>query len=71
MLDFRAGMVVATIANVNRDSRKRHKPYEPADFFPSLRDTPVSQGKAKDMDMADWLVAWSGGFGANTVVREQ
>ena len=32
--DWRAGMVAATIANVNRDPKKRRKPFEPADFLP-------------------------------------
>lgn len=35
MLDFRAGVIVATLANVNRG--KNQKAYEPGDFFPSLR----------------------------------
>lgn len=35
MLDFRAGLVVATIANVNRG--KNQEPFDPSDFFPRLR----------------------------------
>lgn len=34
MEDWRAGMVAATIANVNRDTKKQRKPYEPQDFMP-------------------------------------
>lgn len=32
--DFRAGVVAATIANVNRDPKKRKRPYRPQDFLP-------------------------------------
>ena len=32
--DWRAGLIASTIANVNRDPKKRRKPYEPSDFMP-------------------------------------
>ncbi len=32
--DWRAGLIAATIANANRDSKKRRRPYEPQDFMP-------------------------------------
>ena len=32
--DWRAGMVAAVIANVNRDSAKKRDPFKPADFMP-------------------------------------
>lgn len=32
--DHRFGVVASMIANVNRDPKKRSKPYEPTDFFP-------------------------------------
>lgn len=35
MLDFRAGVIVAMIANVNRG--RNQEQYSPEDFFPSLR----------------------------------
>lgn len=34
--DFRAGIVAATIANVNRDRKKRPRPFTPADFMPTV-----------------------------------
>jgi hypothetical protein len=37
MADLRAGIVAATIANVNRDAKKRSQPYEPLDFMPHAR----------------------------------
>lgn len=35
MRDFRAGVIVATLANVNRS--RNTAPFDPSDFFPSLR----------------------------------
>jgi len=32
--DHRFGVVTSTIANVNRDPKKRARPYNPDDFFP-------------------------------------
>lgn len=32
--DHRFGTVASTIANVNRDPKKRSQPYKPNDFFP-------------------------------------
>lgn len=32
--DWRAGLIAATIANANRDPKKRRRPYEPRDFMP-------------------------------------
>ncbi|HLO41009.1 MAG TPA: hypothetical protein VK176_08300 [Phycisphaerales bacterium] len=34
--DRRAGVVAATIANVNRDPKRRRQQYTPGDFFPIL-----------------------------------
>ena len=36
--DFRAGMIIAMIANANRDAQKKPEPFAPEDFFPSLKD---------------------------------
>ena len=33
--DLRAGIVAATIANVNRNPKKRAKPFSPVDFLPA------------------------------------
>lgn len=32
--DVNAGIVASTVANANRDSKKRRKPFGPADFMP-------------------------------------
>jgi len=35
--DLRSGIVASVIANVNRDPKKRRKPYSPEDFMPKPR----------------------------------
>jgi hypothetical protein len=32
--DLRSGIVASVLANVNRDPKKRSKPFEPTDFMP-------------------------------------
>lgn len=32
--DLRAGIVAATVANANRDPKKRREPFQPSDFMP-------------------------------------
>ena len=34
--DLQAGIVASTVANVNRDPKKKRKPYEPGDFMPEF-----------------------------------
>lgn len=38
---YGAAMVCSTIANANRDPRKRIKPYSPLDFLPAKKDKGV------------------------------
>lgn len=38
--DWRAGLIASTIANVNRDQKKRREPFGPGDFMPRWGDTP-------------------------------
>ena len=35
--DLRAGIVAATVANVNRDAKKQKKPYSAQDFMPKFK----------------------------------
>lgn len=37
--DWRAGLVASTIANANRDPKKRREPFEPTDFMPKWGET--------------------------------
>jgi len=32
--DWRAGLIASTVANANRDQKRRRRPYEPQDFMP-------------------------------------
>ncbi len=41
--DWRAGLIASTIANVNRDPKKRRKPYEPKDFMPCRDRRPAEE----------------------------
>ena len=36
--DLRAGIVASTIANANRDPKKRRKAFTPADFMPKFEE---------------------------------
>lgn len=38
--DLRSGIVAATVANVNRDPKKRPRPYTPEQFMPQLGAIP-------------------------------
>lgn len=38
--DLQAGIVAATMANVNRDAKKQPKPYQPGDFIPQYGPKP-------------------------------
>jgi hypothetical protein len=31
----RAGLIASTVANANRDQKRRRRPYEPQDFIPN------------------------------------
>lgn len=50
--DWRTGLVASTIANVNRDQKRRRRPYEPQDFMPR-RDMPVK--KAEEQSVEDQI----------------
>jgi len=45
--DQRFGVVASVIANVNRDSKKRSKPYTSKDFFP-IDGKPENKGMSAD-----------------------
>lgn len=40
-IDFRFGVLASLTANLHRDPKRKRKPYQPADFFPSLADAPT------------------------------
>lgn len=37
--DLRAGIVASTVANVNRDPKKRPRPFQPRDFMPEFGES--------------------------------
>lgn len=47
MRDFRAGVIVATIANVSRG--RNQEPYNPEDFFVSLRQPRDMEAELDDL----------------------
>lgn len=47
--DLRAGIIASTVANANRDPKKRRKPFEPREFMPSFdfgQSSPSAQEKS-------------------------
>jgi len=55
--DWRAGLVAATIANVNRDPKQRRKPFEPADFMPRREQTAAEEQSVEEQ--ARILETWA------------
>lgn len=61
--DERAGMIAATLANVNRDPEKKSDPFVPFDFFPRLEDmmdasSAVETGPSENV-LKTKLLAWA------------
>lgn len=54
--DLRAGTITAMIANVNRDAKKRRKPYQPQDFMPQF-DAPEKKPASWE-DIKRGLMDW-------------
>ena len=60
--DYRAGMIASTIANANRDPKKRRKPYEARDFMPArVRPRPKPMTPQATVDFVAKLNAALGG----------
>lgn len=60
--DWRAGMVAAIIANVNRDEKKQKKPFEPKDFMPKREQEPEKEQTPEEQKRI--LEMWSAVIGA-------
>ena len=58
--DLRAGIVASVIANVNRDPRKRPRPYRPEDFMPRF-GAPRRQSWQEQLRIAEIITAAMGG----------
>jgi len=49
--DLRAGIVASVIANVNRDPKRRSRPYRPEDFMPRRRERKTGKEMLKIVEM--------------------
>lgn len=47
---WRAGLIASTIANVNRDAKKKQSPYEVQDFMPSFGDKEDAENEERLMN---------------------
>lgn len=52
--DFQAGIVASTIAEVNRDRKKRHKPYQPSEFVPEFGIPPTARPERARVPAQSW-----------------
>jgi len=52
--DFQAGIVASTIAEVNRDRKKRHNPYQPSEFIPEFGTTAPKAQPARRAPGQSW-----------------
>lgn len=55
--DDRAGVVAATVANVNRDPKKRREPYKATDMIP-----PRHPDEAEELSMEEDGARWASFF---------
>lgn len=62
--DLRAGVIAAVIAEVNRDRKKRKKPYRADDFFPNL-----SQEETDGMSLLNKARAFNAALGGEDRTR--
>lgn len=65
MEDWRAGLIASTVANANRDQKRRRRPYEPQDFMPR-RNVPAK--KTEEQSIEDQIAVvemWARLLGTN------
>lgn len=60
---FSAGIVAATIANVNRDPKKKPKPFEASDFVPGSYERKKAQPIDAKKLKAQMRLAFAGAYG--------
>ncbi len=56
-------LVASVIANVNRDSRRRSKPYTPDDFLPPAKESSVKQSRLPEQTPEQMLAVCQALFG--------
>lgn len=57
--DLRAGIIASTVANANRDAKKRRQPFKPQDFMPAFDREP--QTADQQLAMARMITEALGG----------
>lgn len=62
---WRAGIIAAVLANVNRNPKKRPQPFQPADFMLGQRAV-----EAQPDDLQDRIAGVMGSFGGRARVRK-
>lgn len=62
--DWRAGLISATIAEVNRDPQRRRNPYLPSDFMPSSSRKIETTEQQSWEEQAQILEMWAEALGA-------
>lgn len=58
---LRAGIVASTIANANRNPKKRSRPYTPKDFMPKFGERPRVQSQEEQLRIVEMLNEAFGG----------
>lgn len=64
--DWRAGLIASTIANANRDPKKRREAYQPQDFMPKREPKPEQDAESHKKILEMWSVAWESRFGGDS-----
>lgn len=59
--DLRAGILASTIANVNRDEKRRPQPYEPGDFIPRREEAEAEEQSLEEQQqiLQSLMAAWA------------
>jgi flagellar basal body rod protein FlgC len=68
--DWRAGMIASTIANVNRDSKKKGSPYKPQDFMPKYEQQPAPEQRQADPGLLGFVQGMQRRMGGKLVIGE-
>lgn len=59
--DLRAGIIASTIANANRNPKKRSKPFTPKDFMPKFGERQKVQSQEEMIEIARQITLAFGG----------
>lgn len=57
--DYRAGVIAALTANVNRDPKQRQQPYDVEDFFPRYGHKEAPPAEVTEDALSSKLTAWA------------